>query len=39
MSMGKALGGGSAINVMVWARGHQTDWDYCADELITDHAL
>jgi choline dehydrogenase-like flavoprotein len=24
MSMGKALGGGSAINVMVWARGHQT---------------
>ena len=37
--MGKALGGGSAINVMVWARGHQTDWDYFADELITDHAL
>jgi choline dehydrogenase len=27
LSMGKVLGGGSSINVMVWARGHQTDWD------------
>lgn len=32
MSMGKVLGGGSSINVMVWARGHQTDWDYFADQ-------
>jgi choline dehydrogenase len=31
-SMGKALGGGSAINVMVWARGHRSDWDFFATE-------
>jgi choline dehydrogenase len=31
-SMGKVLGGGSAINVMVWARGHRTDWDFFADQ-------
>ncbi len=30
--MGKVLGGGSSINVMAWARGHQTDWDYFAAE-------
>jgi choline dehydrogenase len=33
MSMGKALGGGSSINVMYWARGHKNDWNYFADEL------
>ena len=27
LSMGKVLGGGSSINVMVWARGHKNDWD------------
>lgn len=32
MSMGKVLGGGSSINVMAWARGHQTDWDFYAAE-------
>jgi choline dehydrogenase len=32
LSMGKVLGGGSSINVMVWARGHQEDWDLFADE-------
>lgn len=32
LSMGKVLGGGSSINVMVWARGHRTDWDYFASE-------
>jgi choline dehydrogenase len=32
MSMGKVLGGGSAINVMVWARGHRSDWDFFASE-------
>jgi choline dehydrogenase len=32
MNMGRALGGGSAINVMVWARGHQNDWDDFAAE-------
>ncbi len=28
MSMGRGLGGGSSINVMVWARGHRADWDH-----------
>jgi choline dehydrogenase len=32
LSMGKVLGGGSSINVMTWARGHKTDWDYFATE-------
>lgn len=32
MSMGKGLGGGSSINVMVWARGHRSDWDHFASE-------
>ncbi|WP_246410352.1 GMC family oxidoreductase [Granulicella aggregans] len=32
MAMGKVLGGGSSINVMVWARGHKSDWDYFAQE-------
>jgi choline dehydrogenase len=25
LSMGKVLGGGSSINLMVWARGHRND--------------
>ena len=32
LSMGKGLGGGSSINVMVWARGHREDWDHFAEE-------
>ena len=32
MSMGKGLGGGSSINVMVWAHGHCSDWDFFAAE-------
>ena len=32
LSMGRVLGGGSSINVMVWSRGHKNDWDYFADE-------
>src|SRR5258707_879599 len=32
MNMGKVLGGGSSINVMLWARGHKNDWDYFASE-------
>ncbi|MCV7413122.1 oxidoreductase [Mycobacterium florentinum] len=31
-SMGKVLGGGSSINVMIWARGHRSDWDHFASE-------
>jgi len=36
MNMGKVLGGGSSINVMVWARGHRADWDYFAAEAGDD---
>jgi choline dehydrogenase len=32
LDMGKVLGGGSSINVMVWARGHQSDWEYFAEQ-------
>lgn len=32
MSMGKVVGGGSSINVMLWARGHRSDWDFFAEE-------
>ncbi|WP_088343042.1 MULTISPECIES: GMC family oxidoreductase [Rhodomicrobium] len=32
LNMGKVLGGGSSINVMVWARGHQNDWEHFAAE-------
>lgn len=31
-SMGKVLGGGSGINLMIWARGHRSDWDHYASE-------
>ncbi len=31
-SMGKVLGGGSAINVSTWSRGHRADWDLYAAE-------
>src|SRR5499425_3065939 len=32
LGMGKALGGGSSINAMIWARGHKSDWDFFASE-------
>ena len=32
MSMGKVLGGGSSINVSVWARGHKADWQFFAEQ-------
>jgi choline dehydrogenase len=32
LSMGKVLGGGSSINLMLWARGHKSDWDFFASE-------
>jgi choline dehydrogenase len=36
LAMGKVLGGGSSINVMIWARGHKNDWDYFASEAGDD---
>jgi len=35
-NMGKVLGGGSSINVGVWARGHQNDWEHFAAEAGDD---
>jgi len=32
LSMGKVLGGGSSINVMLWAHGHRSDWEFFAAE-------
>jgi len=32
MAMGKVFGGGSSINVMAYARGHKTDYDFWAQE-------
>jgi choline dehydrogenase len=32
LPMGKVLGGGSSVNVMVWQRGHRSDWDHFASE-------
>src|SRR5258706_937217 len=32
LNMGKVLGGGSSINVMVWPRGHKNDWDFFSAE-------
>lgn len=31
LNMGRVLGGGSSINVMLWARGHMNDWEDFAD--------
>src|ERR1700712_4189853 len=35
-SMGKALGGGSSINVGTWSRGHKSDWDSYAAQSGND---
>ena len=32
LPMGKVVGGGSSINVMIWARGHKNDFDHWAAE-------
>jgi choline dehydrogenase len=32
LNMGRVLGGGSSVNVMVWARGHKNDWEDFAAE-------
>jgi choline dehydrogenase len=31
LNMGRVLGGGSSINVMLWARGHMNDWEDFAE--------
>ncbi len=36
LPMGKVVGGGSSINVMIWARGHQSDFDFWAAETDDD---
>jgi choline dehydrogenase len=36
MAMGKVLGGGSSINVMVWSRGHEQDWNDIAAAVDDD---
>jgi choline dehydrogenase len=32
LPMGKVLGGGSSINGLIWARGHQHDFDHWAEQ-------
>src|ERR1700722_1374991 len=32
-AMGKAIGGGTSINAMVWSRGHKNDFDHWATEV------
>ncbi|HSI56432.1 MAG TPA: GMC family oxidoreductase N-terminal domain-containing protein [Ideonella sp.] len=36
LPMGKVVGGGSSVNVMVWARGHKNDFDAWAAETGDD---
>ena len=36
LPMGKVVGGGSSINVMIWARGHKNDFDHWAAETGDD---
>ena len=36
LNMGKVPGGGSSINVMLWARGHRNDWEHFAAEAGDD---
>jgi choline dehydrogenase len=35
-AMGKAIGGGTSINAMVWARGHKNDFEHWAKEAGDD---
>jgi choline dehydrogenase len=35
-AMGKAIGGGTSINAMVWAHGHKNDFDHWAKEVGDD---
>lgn len=36
LPMGKVVGGGSSINVQIWARGHKNDFDFWAAETGDD---
>lgn len=36
LPMGRVVGGGSSINVMIWARGHKNDFDFWAAETGDD---
>jgi choline dehydrogenase len=36
MPMGKVVGGGSSVNVQVWARGHKNDYDFWAQQAKDD---
>lgn len=36
LPMGKVVGGGSSINVQIWARGHKNDFDFWAAEAGDD---
>lgn len=36
MPMGKVIGGGSSVNVQVWARGHKNDYDFWAKQAGDD---
>ncbi len=40
LPMGRVLGGGSSIDVMGWAHGHKSDWDFFAtDRLIIPRGI
>src|SRR6516225_9891056 len=43
LNMGRVLGGGSSVNAMIWARGHQNDWDFfaadCGDNAWNYHSV
>ncbi len=36
LPMGKVVGGGSSVNVMIWARGHRNDFEFWASETGDD---
>ena len=36
LPMGKVVGGGSSINASIWARGHENDFNFWADETGDD---
>jgi len=36
LPMGKVVGGGTSVNVMLWARGHKSDFEFWANETGND---